>query len=310
MKNLISKYVLNLANVFFVLTILAFSLPSRYTLERSVGLKPFYPFLIVLITVELFFLFNLRAVEKNRTAKDIAAFVFGFLFLWELAISRFNLIPYIYVPAPENVFYIFISDYRKIIQGFFSSMFLLIIGMATSLTSAVFLGTLVGWIPRLRKAIYPIVKAISTVPPLVYTPYIVLIMPSYRSASIVVIFLTVFWNVFMGSINNTAFVEKKIINAARVLNLSTPTILFKIIIPFNYPRIINALPINLSAAIMTLTVAEMLGAESGMGYYVRYALAFTEFHKAIGGIIFIAIVVTVINALISLVQKYTVKWKY
>lgn len=160
MKNLISKYVLNLANVFFVLTLLAFSLPSRYTLERSVGLKPFYPFLIVLITVELFFLFNLRAVEKNRTAKDIAAFVFGFLFLWELAISRFNLIPYIYVPAPENVFYIFISDYRKIIQGFFSSMFLLIIGMATSLTSAVFLGTLVGWIPRLRKAIYPIVKAI------------------------------------------------------------------------------------------------------------------------------------------------------
>ena len=189
-------------------------------------------------------------------------------------------------------------------------MFLLITGLFSAITSAVILGTFVGWNQRLTKAIYPIVKAVSTVPPLIYTPYVVIIMPTYTIASFTVIFLSIFWGVFMSSINNTAFVEKKIINSARVLNLPTATILFKVIIPFNFPRIFNGLPINIATAIMTLTAAEMLGADNGMGYYVRYSLSFANYTKAIAGIIFIALVVTLINNGISAAKKYLIKWNY
>ena len=147
-------------------------------------------------------------------------------------------------------------------------------------------------------------------PPLIYTPYVVLIMPTFKMASLFVIFLSIFWGTFMGSINNTRFVEKKIINSAIVLNLSVPTILFRIIIPFNLPRIINALPINLATALMTLTAAEMLGADNGMGYYVRYSLSFANYTKAIAGIIFIGLVVTLLNAVINLLKKKLIKWNY
>ena len=119
-----------------------------------------------------------------------------------------------------------------------------------------------------------------------------------------------FWGSVMGSINNTAFVEKKIVNSAKVLNLSTATILFKIIIPFNMPRIINALPIRLASALMTLTVAEMLGADKGMGYYVRFSLNFANYTKAIAGIIFIGFVVTVLNGIIDMAKKHFIKGNY
>ena len=114
----------------------------------------------------------------------------------------------------------------------------------------------------------------------------------------------------MGSINNTAFVEGRIVNSAKVLNLSTPVILFKVIIPYNLPRIINGLPIHLASALMTLTAAEMLGAESGMGFYVRMSLNFANYIKAITGIIFIGFVVTGLNALINLAKKRLIKWNY
>lgn len=114
----------------------------------------------------------------------------------------------------------------------------------------------------------------------------------------------------MGSINNTAFVEKKIINSAQILNLSTPVILFKVIIPFNMPRLVNALPIQLATALMTLTVAEMLGADSGMGYYVRFALNFANYTKAIAGIIFIGFIVTILNTIIDIAKKHFIKWSY
>jgi NitT/TauT family transport system permease protein len=189
-------------------------------------------------------------------------------------------------------------------------MILIILGVSLALFFAVILGTLVGWVPRLRKAVYPIVKAISTVPALIYTSYIVLIMPTFFMASLTVVFLSIFWGSFMGSINNTAFVEKRVINSAKVLNMKTFPMLFKIIIPYNMPRIINNLPINLATALMTLTAAEMIGASSGMGYYVRVALTYANYTKAIAGIIFIGVVVSILNIIIEFVKKRFVTWEY
>ena len=300
----------NLPNLFFILTFACFFLPSKYATEMRSGLKSPVVFAIVLTIIEVIFHVNFSNPKKRRASLDITSFILFFCLIWELFIARLNLLPYIFVPAPENVFNVFISDWKKILIGFVSSMILIIIGMVASGLSSVILGTLVGWNERLTKAVYPIVKAISTVPALIYTPYVVLIVPTFKLASLCVIFLSNFWGGLMSSINNTAFVEKKILNAARILNLSTPTILFKIIIPFNMPRLINALPIQLATALMTLTVAEMLGADNGMGFYVRNALNYANYTKAIAGIIFIGLVVTCLNTAIDVIKRHLIKWNY
>lgn len=304
------KRILNLPNLLFVLIFACFFLPSKYAAEMRSGLKSPLVFAVVLVLIEILFHLNFSNPKKRRAALDITTFVFAFLLAWELVVTRLNLLPYIFIPSPENVFYVFVSDWRTILIGFVNSMILILIGMTTALFSATILGTLVGWNERLTKAVYPVAKAISTVPALIYTPYIVLIVPTFKMASVLVIFLSIFWGSFMGSINNTAFVEKKIINSARILNLSTATILFKVIIPFNMPRLVNALPIQLATALMTLTVAEMLGADSGMGYYVRFALNFANYTKAIAGIIFIGFVVTILNMIIDAAKKHFIKWNY
>jgi NitT/TauT family transport system permease protein len=275
-----------------------------------IGLKDFKAFGLVLILIEIIFLISNGSEKRSRAQRDIVGFVYGFLLVWEVGVSRFNLLPFAFVPAPENVFYVFFEDYANILEGFKSSMVLIILGVFLALFFAVILGTLVGWVPRLTNAIYPVVKAISTVPPLIYTSYIVLIMPTFFLASLTVVFLSVFWGSFMGSINNTAFVEKKVINSAKVLNMKTLPMLFKIIIPFNLPRIINNLPINLATALMTLTAAEMIGASSGMGYYVRVALTYANYTKAIAGIIFIGLVVSLLNIIIGVLKKKFVTWEY
>lgn len=304
------KRIINVANFLFVLIWLASLLPSKYATEMKIGLKDFKAFGLVLILIEITFLLSNGSEKRSRAQRDIVGFVYAFLLVWEVGVSRYNLLPFAFVPAPENVFYVFFEDYANILEGFKSSMVLIILGVFLALFFAVILGTLVGWVPRLTNAIYPVVKAISTVPPLIYTSYIVLIMPTFFLASLTVVFLSVFWGSFMGSINNTAFVEKKVINSAKVLNMKTLPMLFKIIIPFNLPRIINNLPINLATALMTLTAAEMIGASSGMGHYVRVALTYANYTKAIAGIIFIGLVVSLLNIIIGALKKKFVTWEY
>lgn len=309
-KTPLRNRILNLPNLLYVLIWLCFLLPSRYDAEMKIGLKDWYAFGAVLVLVEVIYLIKINNKANMQATKDITGFLYVVFLAWELLVSRLNLLPYVFIPAPENVFYVFVEDAKVMLEGFYSSMYLLVIGLLSAIVSAVIMGTLVGWVPRLQSAIYPITKAISTVPALIYTPYVVLLMPTFKAASLFVIFLSIFWGTFMGMINNTAFVENRIINSAKVLNLSTFTILFKIIIPFNMPRIINGLPIHLATALMTLTAAEMIGADSGMGYYVRVSLNYANYTKAIAGIIFLGIVVTGLNEIVNLIKKRFVNWEY
>ncbi len=309
-KNKLFSIIVNIPNLLFILIFLCFFLPSKYAEEMKTGLKSWSAFGAVILVIEIVYLVQLIRDKKVRAVKDIVSFVYFIFLIWEFFVSRRNALPYVFIPAPENVFFVFIEDYQNILEGFLSSMYLLVAGLTSAVLLAVILGTLVGWNERLRNAVYPIVKAVSTVPALIYTPYVVLIMPTFRSASVFVIFLSAFWGTFMETINNTAFVEKKIINSARVLSLSTFSILFRIIIPYNMPRIFNALPIHLATGLMTLTAAEMIGADSGMGYYVRVSLNYANYTKAIAGIIFIGVIVTILNGVIGFTKKKFVKWEY
>lgn len=58
---------------------------------------------------------------------------------------------------------------------------------------------------------------ISPIPPLVYTPYVVAVMPTFKIASIFVIFSAVFWPTFLTMIARVSGMDPKIIQSAKVI---------------------------------------------------------------------------------------------
>jgi NitT/TauT family transport system permease protein len=300
--------IFNMPTLLFVLIVAAIFLPGRMVLRT----KMYNPtvFFLVVSAAYVFFQFKVSNEHNRQAAKDVATIVFGFLALWEMMTTKLDLLPYVFVPAPENVFYMYVRDWRLISTGFLRSMFLLLTGFVCSLSLGISLGIAVGWTPRLRKAIFPIAKAIATVPAMIYGPYLVVMMPTFTSASIFVIFCGTFWSLFMNMINRVGTIDQRIINTAKILNVKTRTMLFSIILPYTMPRIINDMTVSLSISVMTLTVAEMIGANRGMGFYVKRSLDYANYTQAFAGIFFIAIVITFLNVLIALLKKKLVTWNY
>jgi NitT/TauT family transport system permease protein len=111
-------------------------------------------------------------------------------------------------------------------------------------------------------------------------------------------------------IQRVGTIDLRIINTARILNVRTRTMLFKIILPYTMPRIFNDLTEALSISVMTLTAAEMIGADRGMGFYVRRSLDYANYTQAFAGIFLIAVVITLLNAVVAFVRKVCVKWNY
>jgi NitT/TauT family transport system permease protein len=295
------KRVINLPNLLFIAAIVVSFVPAYFQLNSPAA------YIVVL------FLFEVRFVYKiiknyNKKDLDLYAIIFSFFILWDLSSKVFHVIHYTILPPPENVFYIYTQDYTKMFNGFLHSMYLIIMGVGTGMGFGVLLGLLIGWYKRLRESISPIIGVVAAVPALVYAPYVVAVSPSFQTASIVVIFLGIFWPTLINMISNVANVDKKLIDSAKSLNLSTRSMLFKVLLPDCAIPILTSLRIRIATAFMILTMAETIGSSVGLGYYVKKWSDFANYTKVFAGIILIAVVVTGINALIALFEKKALKW--
>ena len=56
-------------------------------------------------------------------------------------------------------------------------------------------------------------------------------------------------------------------------------------------------------------MAEMMGASSGLGYFIKNYSDYANYTNVIAGIILIGIVVSLLNALLSYSEKKLVRWK-
>ena len=275
-------------------------------LQPSVeGTKSYTAFLIIVIVVEAALLAN----WKKKAAIDIGIIVFAALILWEYITAKVGVKDAMLYPAPENVFNIFITDYEKILEGVGNSLRLMGLAFALALFFGVGLGLIVGLSDRLSSTVMPIVRVISPIPPIIYSPYAVALLPSFRAASIFVITMTIFWSIFMNMVLSVRQIDRKIMDSARTLNLNQSSMILHVLLPYSLPGIINSVSVSVSTSFLVLTAAEMIGATSGLGWYIKYNADFANFTKVIAGIFVIGVVVTVLNALISLVKRLLIRWR-
>lgn len=273
-------------------------------------IKSPYPMLVAVIIFEGMYLINVwRKREILTAASDLMVIVWAFLIAWEIVVTKKNLMHPVLIPAPENVFYVFFEQPAMILEGIWSSLRLLIGGVIIGLLTGVMAGLACGWIRRLRNLFYPIANVLAPIPSVVFAPYVVALMPSFRSASLVVIILGIFWPTFLNMIIRVDGIDKNILDSARALNLNNASMIFQILLPYAFPGVISSLKVTMTTAVMMLTFAEMMGATSGMGYYIVNYNTFGNYTNVVAGIIVVGVVVTILNKVVNLLQKKLIVWK-
>ena len=240
---------------------------------------------------------------------DIAGFLYVLLILWTLATAKLNLLKAALFPPPGRVLKQFIEDFDKIVINIRSSLGIILQGYLLAALAAIPIGLFIGWNARMGNAATYITKFLSAIPPIVYIPYGIALLPTFRSVSVFVIFLAGFWPILAGTMSGVLNVEKKVIDSARVLNVNRLTMLFSVILPAALPQIFIGCNQGLTVSFILLTSAEMIGARDGLGYYVKNYSDFGDYTRTILGIIIIGIVVVAISFLFNKLQQHLLRWK-
>jgi NitT/TauT family transport system permease protein len=286
-------------HLFFIILVILILSPSLIEPENK------WVFFGTVIFIEAALIFN----HKSRTTHDIASILFVIFILWEITSAKLpNPLPGWY-PTPEDVFKVFINDWKRMLPGIGRSLGLLFEAFLLAHVLGITLGIFVGWFERLRNAILPIAKIVSPIPAIIYIPYAIAILPSFRSASIFVIFVNMFWPLFIIMIVTVSSVDHKVMDSAKTLNTRTIPMFLQILFPYCLPRVMDRMNNTLSSAFIVLMAAEMVGANSGMGFYVRRAGDFGDYNRVLAGIIVIALTITILNKLLVIIRQLVIRWK-
>ena len=291
-----------LVHLLFVLLMVQVALPGKN--ETASPLL----FLCAAALAELICLWHIVRRKNARAAGDIGAALFLLFNVWELWATVLGQAHPILVPTPEAVFQVFWDQRQLMLRGIGSSLSLLAIGFSIALPLGALLGMLAGWSPRLRGFLVPIARVLSPVPAIIYAPYLIALMPSFRSASALVIILGIFWPTFLQTVGRTAGLDHHILDSARVLCLSDREMVFQIFLPALLPGLISGLRVSLSTSFMLLTLAEMMWAASGLGYFIKNFADYANYTNVIAGILLVALVVTALNGLVTLLERKAVRW--
>jgi len=144
---------------------------------------------------------------------------------------------------------------------------------------AVPLGILCGLFVSFNAAINPLVQIFKPVSPLAWLPLVTMVVSAlYVSAdpifpksfliSAITVTLCSLWPTLINSAVGVASIDKDLLNVCRVLRLTWPKKIVKLVLPSSLPLIFTGLRLSLGVGWMVLIAAEMLAQNPGLGKFV------------------------------------------
>jgi len=264
----------------------------------------------VIVALLVIFVLGLMLSEDSYQKKTDIFLILGIMLLaWEVLIGKFGLLDPFLFPGPEKVFAVYAKDYVVMYHGLISSFAILLSGYFLALVVAVPLALVIGWRKRAFDVVYPIAKAVSPIPPTVYLPYAIVLLPTFSSASVFVIFIGAFWPIFVGTVHGVFNLDQRLINSAKTLGLKEHVMLRRVVLPAALPSVFSGATIALILSFITLTVAEMIAATSGLGWYIEYQHQYANYDKVIAGMILMGASVVVVMWFFDRIQKHCLRWQ-
>lgn len=253
--------------------------------------------------------YNTSVYEKLKYKTALYTVIFLLLMAYDLATLKTGKLIMPYFPWVDRVLNAIISDRAKLLDCAYHSLKLLFTGYLGGVLAGLICGIGAGWSPRIRYWVNPFVKVLGAIPTTTYMPIIMILASSLFGGSAFLIGLGVWFPVTVSSLTGVNNINTHYYEVARTLGTSNTGILFRVVVPAAMPTVFGGLTQGMSVACITLMAAEMMGVESGLGWYINWQKGWAEFGKMYGAILIICIIFILVNNLLGVIKRIVLRWQ-
>ncbi|GIO11199.1 putative aliphatic sulfonates transport permease protein SsuC [Cohnella xylanilytica] len=237
-----------------------------------------------------------------------------FFVVWE-AFSRLNeqlaLFNPLFLPAPTTL----LSDgwdlakTGVIVDSLVSSSVRIALGFAFGAFFAVLLAVLLSKFQRLERWFAPVLTLVSPIPALALLPLFIIWFGIGEFPKVLLIAWTTFVPVLANTLDGFKSVPSTLIRSALSLGASERQVFARVMIPSAVPNLLIGAHISLGLSFSALIVAEMMGADSGLGYIIVDARNYFKITNMFVAIILIGIEYSLFSALLKLLERRVLAWR-
>ena len=196
-----------------------------------------------------------------------------------------------FLPSPTAV----LTEWGRLIQegGFgedvWASTRRIFLGFAISAALAVPLGIVMGSFRFFQALLEPLIGAVRYMPASAFIPLLIIWLGIGDAQKIGVVFIGVFFPLTLLIADVSASVPKELINIAYTLGASRWQVFTRVLLPASLPGVMDNLRITMGWAWTYLIVAELVGAENGIGHLILQSQRFLATDRIIASILTIGL---------------------
>ena len=252
----------------------------------------------------------LKKIRINKLLVHITGILVLLLiiFMWEYLANKEVINTFIY-SSPSRIFRIVMELYRS--NNLFKHIFVTIYETGISFILATVLGTLMAIILWYSKFLYqvfdPYLTVLNSLPKVALGPIIIILFGANINSIIIMALLIsliiTIVNVYSGFIST----DSNRVKLMHSLGASKWQILRYLIIPYNYPVIINSLKINVGLSMVGVIMGEFLVSKSGIGYLINYGSQVFNLNLVFAGIFILLIVSYLMYLIVLYIEKVLIR---
>jgi ABC-type nitrate/sulfonate/bicarbonate transport system permease component len=175
-------------------------------------------------------------------------------------------------------------------------------------TSSIPLGIAMGWWKAVEDQVDPVIELLRPVPPLAWIPLSILWFGIGDVQNQFIIFLGCFFPILINTVQAVKGIEPNLIRASRALGANELRVLWRVVLPAALPQIIIGIRVGLGVGWMALVAAELVGANSGLGFLISDARTVLRTDYVIVGMAVIGLIGLAIDSTIRFVARRLLPW--
>ncbi len=241
-----------------------------------------------------------------------SAGLLGFLGVWELVVRLGWVDPY-FLPPPSTIAArareltfgenaVLPHDIRvsttRVLTGFFLSA---VVGVPC--------GLLLGMSATIRALSSPIISIIRPLPALSWIPLSMLWLGIDEQQKYAIVFMGCFASILVYTTDATMRVDPLLRRAATNLGASPLQVMRHVVLPGALPDILSGLKVVLAIAWTCVISAEMVGANSGLGFRIWTAKEWSDTGQVLVGMLSISVTVLVLDILFRGLELLLLPWR-
>ena len=241
--------------------------------------------------------------------------ILAFFLIWELLV-RSGLVSGKYFTPPTQIIALFVDKLTNInpdgstIQfNILQSLKVAISGLLLGMVLGIPLGLLMGWYKAADRFVRPLFEILRPIPPIAWIPLTILWLGIGLKAKAFIIFFAAFIPCLINSYTGIKQTNQTLINVARTCGAPDFEVFIKVGIPSSLPIMFAGIRVALGAAWSTLVAAEMLAANTGLGFMILMGRSYGRVDLILLGMVVIGLIGAIFTGSLAWLEKRIIKWR-